>query len=145
MRELAWDRARKGEEYEDLAVLTLMIQGAIHQLNLVGAEVWTRINGINTAEKIAAEIAPLFQRDLGEHRASCVWDASLKPKFLRAASRNPLRCRQVGLILPCSVLSTPGWCPARPVRVPALDWAWESSGRSGREVPRRGDGRWGGR
>jgi hypothetical protein len=63
MRELAWDRARKGEEYEDLAVLTLMVQGAIHQLNLVGAEVWTRINGINTAEKIAAEIAPLFQAD----------------------------------------------------------------------------------
>ena len=63
MRELVWDRARKGEEYEDLAVLTLMIQGAIHQLNLVGAEVWTRINGINTAEKIAAELAPLFQAD----------------------------------------------------------------------------------
>ena len=50
MRELAWERARKGEEYEDLGVLTLMFQGAIHQLNLVGAEVWTRINGINTTE-----------------------------------------------------------------------------------------------
>ena len=63
MRELVWDRARKGEEYEDLAVLTLMIQGAIHQLNLVGAEVWTRINGINTAEKIAREVAALFEPD----------------------------------------------------------------------------------
>ena len=39
MREVAWERARKGEEYEDLGVLTLMVQGAIHQLNLVGAEV----------------------------------------------------------------------------------------------------------
>ena len=66
MRELAWDRARKGEEYEDLGVLTLMVQGAIHQLNLVGAEVWTRINGINTAEKIARDVAALFESDTEE-------------------------------------------------------------------------------
>ena len=66
MRELAWERARKGEEYEDLGVLTLMIQGAIHQLNLVGAEVWTRINGINTEEKIARDVAALFETDTEE-------------------------------------------------------------------------------
>jgi GeoRSP system PqqD family protein len=66
MRQLAWDRARKGEEYEDLGVLTLMVQGAIHQLNLVGAEVWTRINGINTAEKIARDVAALFETDIEE-------------------------------------------------------------------------------
>jgi hypothetical protein len=29
-------------------------------LNLVGAEIWTRINGINSVEKISGEIAPLF-------------------------------------------------------------------------------------
>lgn len=63
MQELAWDKARKGEEYEDLGVLTLMAGGTIHQLNLVGAEIWTRINGINTLEKIAAEIAILFGAD----------------------------------------------------------------------------------
>ncbi len=63
MREVAWDKARKGEEYEELGVLTLMVKGTIHQLNLVGAEIWTRINGINTVEKIAAEIADLFEAD----------------------------------------------------------------------------------
>ena len=66
MRDLAWERARKGEEYEDLGVLTLMVQGAIHQLNLVGAEVWTRINGINTAEKIARDVAALWESDTQE-------------------------------------------------------------------------------
>ncbi len=63
MQELAWDKARKGEDYEDLGVLTLMVGGTIHQLNLVGAEIWTRINGINTVERIAAEIAALFEAD----------------------------------------------------------------------------------
>ncbi len=63
MRDLAWEKVRKGEEYEELGVLTLMVEGAIHQLNLVGAEVWTRINGINTAEKIARDVTALFQSD----------------------------------------------------------------------------------
>ncbi|HEU5359765.1 MAG TPA: PqqD family peptide modification chaperone [Candidatus Deferrimicrobiaceae bacterium] len=66
MRELAWERARAGEEYEDLGVLTLMDKGAIHQLNLVGAEVWTRINGINTGGKIARDVAALFENDAKE-------------------------------------------------------------------------------
>jgi hypothetical protein len=73
MRELAWERARKGEEFEDPGVLTLMVQRAIHPLNLVGAEVWTRINGINTGERIARDVAALFgtgteetERDVGE-------------------------------------------------------------------------------
>lgn len=69
MQELAWDKARKGEEYEDLGVLTLMAGGTIHQLNLVGAEIWSRINGINTVEKIAAEIAVLFGADPGDIEA----------------------------------------------------------------------------
>lgn len=60
LHEMAWDKARKGEEFEDLGVLTLMIRGGIHQLNLVGAEIWTRINGIKTLPKIAAEVADLF-------------------------------------------------------------------------------------
>lgn len=63
MREMAWDKAHKGEEYDELGVATLMVGGSIHQLNLVGAEVWSRINGINTVEKIAAEIADLFEAD----------------------------------------------------------------------------------
>ncbi|NJD61227.1 MAG: PqqD family peptide modification chaperone [Deltaproteobacteria bacterium] len=60
MHAIAWDKVRKEEAYEDVGVLTLMVHGAIHQLNLVGAEIWTRINGINSVEKIAGEIAPLF-------------------------------------------------------------------------------------
>ena len=60
IHEMAWDKARKEEEYEDLGVLTIMVKGAIHQLNLVGAEIWTRINGINSVEKISREIASLF-------------------------------------------------------------------------------------
>ncbi len=62
-QDIAWEKARKGEDYEDLGVLTLMVGGTIHQLNLVGAEIWTRINGINTVEKIAAELAVLFDAD----------------------------------------------------------------------------------
>jgi len=69
VHEMAWDKARKGEEYEDLGVMTLMVNGTIHMLNLAGAEIWTRINGINTVEKIAAQIAPLFHADPGEMQA----------------------------------------------------------------------------
>ena len=69
MREVAWEKAHKGEEYEDLGVLTLVVGEAIHQLNLVGAEIWTRINSVNTVEKIAAEIASLFHADPGEMQA----------------------------------------------------------------------------
>jgi hypothetical protein len=57
---MAWDKARKEEDFEDLGVLTLMVKGGIHQLNLVGAEIWTRINGINSLEKISSEVALLF-------------------------------------------------------------------------------------
>lgn len=60
MHEMAWDKARKEEDFEDIGVLTLMVRGSIHQLNLVGAEIWTRINGIRSVEKIAAEIGALF-------------------------------------------------------------------------------------
>ncbi len=66
---MAWDKARKGEEYENLGVMTLMVNGTIHRLNLAGAEIWTRINGINTVEKITAQIAPLFHADPGEMQA----------------------------------------------------------------------------
>ncbi|RJP25185.1 MAG: PqqD family peptide modification chaperone [Deltaproteobacteria bacterium] len=57
---MAWDKARKEEDFEDVGVLTLMVKGGIHQLNLVGAEIWTRINGINTVGKISAEVSALF-------------------------------------------------------------------------------------
>lgn len=63
MHQAAWEKARKGEDYEDLGVLTLMAKGSIHQLNLVAAEIWTRINGVNTVDRIAAEIAALFDAD----------------------------------------------------------------------------------
>jgi len=60
MQELAWDKARKDEEFEEMGVLTLMVKGTIHQLNLVGAEIWMRVNGVKTVEKISEEIAALF-------------------------------------------------------------------------------------
>lgn len=60
LHEMAWDKARKEEEYEDLGVLTLMVKGGIHQLNLVGAEIWTRINSVNTVERISSEVGKLF-------------------------------------------------------------------------------------
>lgn len=63
IHEMAWDKSRKGEEYEDMGVLTLLLKESIHQLNLVGAEIWTRINGVNSVEKIAAEVATLFDWD----------------------------------------------------------------------------------
>lgn len=60
LHEMAWDKARKEEEYEDLGVLTLMVKGGIHQLNLVGAEIWTRVNGVSTVRKISSEVGKLF-------------------------------------------------------------------------------------
>ncbi len=66
LQAMAWDKARKEEEYEDLGVLTLMVKGGIHQLNLVGAEIWTRINGINTLKKISGEVGELFGWEEGE-------------------------------------------------------------------------------
>jgi hypothetical protein len=63
---IAWEKARKEEEYEDLGVLTLMVNGQIHQLNLVGAEIWIRLNGISAVGKISAEVAALFAWDLEE-------------------------------------------------------------------------------
>ena len=66
LHEIAWEKARKEEEYEDLGVLTLMVKGGIHQLNLVGAEIWTRINGISTVEKISSEVGKLFGWEDGE-------------------------------------------------------------------------------
>jgi pyrroloquinoline quinone biosynthesis protein D len=66
LHEIAWEKARKEEEYEDLGVLTLMIQGEIHLLNLVGAEIWTRLNGIKPLAKISAEVAALFAWDTEE-------------------------------------------------------------------------------
>ena len=66
LHEIAWEKARKEEEYEDLGVLTLMVKEEIHQLNLVGAEIWTRLNGINALGKISAEVAALFAWDAEE-------------------------------------------------------------------------------
>ena len=66
LHEIAWEKARKEEEYEDLGVLTLMLKGEIHQLNLVGAEIWTRLNGISALGKISAEVATLFEWDVEE-------------------------------------------------------------------------------
>jgi hypothetical protein len=66
LHEIAWEKARKDEEYEDLGVLTLMFQGEIHQLNLVGAEIWTRLNGISALGTISAEVAALFSWEAGE-------------------------------------------------------------------------------
>lgn len=63
VHEMAWDKARKDEEYEDLGVLTLMHHGAIHQLNLVGAEIWTRLNGVHSVDRISGEVAELFGWD----------------------------------------------------------------------------------
>jgi len=71
MHEIAWEKARREEEYEDLGVLTLMFKGEIHQLNLVGAEIWTRLNGISAVGKIAAEVATLFSWD-GEEAEEAV-------------------------------------------------------------------------
>jgi hypothetical protein len=63
LHEIAWEKERKEEEYEDLGVLTLMVKGKIHQLNLVGAEIWTRLNGIRSVGKISADVAALFSWD----------------------------------------------------------------------------------
>ncbi len=64
----AIELAKEGKEYEDIGVLSLMHGNSIHQLNLVGAEVWLRINGVNDLDRIAEEIAELFDADVQEMR-----------------------------------------------------------------------------
>lgn len=61
--EKAREEAKRGEDYEDIGVLTLMAGNSIHQLNLVGAEIWLRINGIAAVDAIVKEIAELFEVD----------------------------------------------------------------------------------
>lgn len=63
LHRMAWEKARREEEYEDLGVLTLMYGGSIHQLNLVGAEIWTRVNGASSVDRISGEVAELFHWD----------------------------------------------------------------------------------
>jgi hypothetical protein len=57
---MAWDKARKEDEFEEIGVLTLTYAGGIHQLNLLGAEIWTRMNGVNSLSRISQEVAGLF-------------------------------------------------------------------------------------
>lgn len=65
--EEAWEAARNDEDdFDDKGVLTLMIKGGIHQLNLVGAEIWTRIDGEKDDAAIAAEMSELFGWEPGE-------------------------------------------------------------------------------
>lgn len=59
--EKAIEEAKKGGDYEDMGVLTLMVGNSIHQLNLVGAEIWLRINGVNRVDKMVEEISELFE------------------------------------------------------------------------------------
>ncbi len=63
---MAWDKARGEEEFEDIGVLTLMYGDGIHQLNLLGAEIWTRVNGVNSVGRISGEVAELFGWEPGE-------------------------------------------------------------------------------
>jgi len=60
IHQMVWDKVRKEEDFEDLGVLTLMHEGSVHQLNLIGAEIWTRVNGANSLDRIAEEVASLF-------------------------------------------------------------------------------------
>lgn len=66
--EVAKEKEKKGEAFEDIGVLTLTASGAIHQLNLVGAEIWLRINGINRVDKVVEEISALFEVEAGKTR-----------------------------------------------------------------------------
>jgi GeoRSP system PqqD family protein len=58
--QIAVDKLRKGEEFEDMAVLSIMCGQEIKQLNLVGAEVWQRVNGIHRMERIVESVAEFF-------------------------------------------------------------------------------------
>lgn len=64
--DIAMERASKGEDYEDMGVLTLSSGSSIHQLNLIGAEIWKRINGIFDSDRIVEEIAETFDVEPGE-------------------------------------------------------------------------------
>ncbi|NIO17141.1 MAG: PqqD family peptide modification chaperone [Deltaproteobacteria bacterium] len=70
--ENAREEAKRGGDYEDIGVLTLMAGNSIHQLNLVGAEIWLRINGIAAVDTIVKEIAEIFEVDSEEMKGDVV-------------------------------------------------------------------------
>lgn len=72
--EEAWARANAEAEggsteggsenpWDELPVYTLMATGTIHQFNLVGGEIISRVDGVRSVAQIAAEVGELFGWD----------------------------------------------------------------------------------
>ncbi len=70
--ERAW-RILRGEEEgeaETLGTMTLLAGGSMHQLNLLGGEVWKLCDGTRGRAEIAADVAARFAAPAGEVRAA---------------------------------------------------------------------------
>jgi len=53
--------AEAGEDVSDRGTVILMISGMMHQLNLVGGEIWTLCDGSRTAEGLIDALAGEYQ------------------------------------------------------------------------------------
>lgn len=62
-REVLGDPARAGEvdQIGDLGTVTLLSGGVMHQLNLLGGEVWKLCDGSRDFEDLVRELAALFE------------------------------------------------------------------------------------
>jgi len=53
--------AEAGEDVSDRGTVILMISGMMHQLNLVGGEIWTLCDGSRTADELVDVLAGEYQ------------------------------------------------------------------------------------
>jgi pyrroloquinoline quinone biosynthesis protein D len=63
LRDAAMAMLERGEDASGEGVLILLCAGVMHQLNLLGAEIWKRCDGERTVEAIAAELSEVFDAE----------------------------------------------------------------------------------
>lgn len=60
LRDAAMAMLERGEDASGEGVLILLCAGVMHQLNMLGAEIWKRCDGERAVDVIAAELAEVF-------------------------------------------------------------------------------------
>jgi len=53
--------AERGEEIADQGTVILVVDGTMHQLNLLGGEIWRRCDGEQSIEQIVADLAREYE------------------------------------------------------------------------------------
>lgn len=60
---------RRGEDASERGVVTLVLSGMMHQLNLFGGRIWELADGTRSTEEIAAAVAAEFGWEAAQVRA----------------------------------------------------------------------------